>query len=207
MATSFKRLGVGNIVDQNNTITAYIVPLSYKTIIKSFVISNGSAAAVAVTVQIANINIMSNYLISPNDTIVVPVMDQLLIAGNSITLYATAANSISFYISGVESLVTDPEYSDVLRVGLGSVPVSSGTIVSAASKDRIVKGITLCNTSSTDRKISMEVFGWRILQVYTLKGFETILIPAMDLLIPAYEYMTASSSASGINYYITAKEL
>ncbi|MGX1832380.1 hypothetical protein ACWIE6_29545 [Paenibacillus taichungensis] len=208
MATLFKRLGAGNDIAANSTITAYTVPLSYKTIVKSFIITNSSASSVIIAVSMANIGILSNYVMKPNDTILVPVMDQLLIAGNSITVYSTTASAISYYISGIETLVTDPEYADVLRFGYGAIQVSSGTIVSAnSSKDRLIKGIILCNTATTDRKVSMWIFGWSILQPFTIKANDTILIPTSDILIPAGEYVTASSSASGVNYYITGKEL
>ncbi|UPK45905.1 hypothetical protein [Paenibacillus pabuli] len=206
MTVILKRFA-GNIVDQNNVVTAYTVPLNYKTIVKSFFISNGSASTVSVTVRFANNAIMYNYVMKPNDAIAVPVVDQLLIAGNTITISATAANSISYYISGLEALTTDPEYSDVLRFGIGTVPVSSGVIASSSSKDRLVKGIVLCNTFSSDARISMEVFGLRILQAFTVKASDTILIPTIDLLIPASEYITASASSGGVHYYITGKEL
>ncbi|WP_063564813.1 hypothetical protein [Paenibacillus sp. O199] len=208
MATTFKRLGAGNLATANDIVTAYTVPLLCKAIIKSFIISNGSASTVSVTVRFASTAIMYTYVMKPNDTILVPAMDQLLIAQSSITISANAGNSISYYISGIEALVTDPEYSYVVRLGLGTIPVSSGTIVNANSSiDRIVKGIVLCNTYASDAKVSIEVFGRSILQAITVKTLETILVPTSDLFIPSTEYMTASASSGGVHYYITGKEL
>ncbi|HBU81774.1 MAG TPA: hypothetical protein DEF35_09060 [Paenibacillus sp.] len=208
MATTFKRLFGGSVPTANSTVNLYTVPTNYKTIIKSFIISNGSASGINVIVRVANTEILFNYILKAKDTIVIPVMDQCLIAGNAITIYVSGAsntNVISCYISGIEALTTDPEYSGVARMGLGIIPSSSSTIVSSWSKERIVKGIILCNTNSSDTEVTMEVGGVRILQGFSIKGYDTILIPTTDLLIPASEVITAAGY--GINYYITGKEL
>ncbi|APO43353.1 hypothetical protein BS614_04305 [Paenibacillus xylanexedens] len=205
MAATFKRLGAGNVSAANSTLTAYTVPVSYKAIIKSFIISNGSAGNVNLIVRMGSVEILFNYIMKPYDTIVVPVMDQLLIAGNTITFYASAGNSISYYISGIEALTTDPEYIDVTRFGLGLVPSDLGNIVTSSAKDRLVKGIILCNTNSADTRVYMNVSTRNILQGFMIKAYETILVPTTDLLIPATEVIAASGY--GINYYITGKEL
>ncbi|WP_408893524.1 hypothetical protein [Paenibacillus taichungensis] len=207
MATLFKRLGANTIVTANSTVTAYTVPTNCKTIIKSFIISNGSAATALVTIRFAGTAIVYLYAMKPYDTIVIPVVDQLLISGNSITLDSNAGNSISYYISGIEATIYDPEYADVLRFGAGTIPVSSGTIVASSSKDRIVKGIVICNTNSSDKTISMWISGFNILQAFTVKSLDTILVPTSDLLIPTTETITASANSGGVQYYITGKEL
>ncbi|RAW13592.1 hypothetical protein DC345_19820 [Paenibacillus taichungensis] len=207
MATLFKRLGAGNDITASSTVTAYTVPTSYKTIVKSFIITNSSASSVIISVVMASIGILSNYVMKPNDTILVPVMDQLMVARDSITVTTSTANAISYYISGIETLVADPEYADVLRLGGGAIPVTSGIIVTTSSKDRLIKGIILCNTAAAERKVSMWIYGWSILQPFTIKANDTILIPTSDILIPAGEYVSASASATGVNYYITGKEL
>jgi hypothetical protein len=205
MATAFKRFGASGVASANTTQVAYTVPTGYKAIIKSFIISNSSAGNVNLIVRMANFEILFNYMMKPYDTIVVPVMDQLLIAGNTITFSANAANSISYYISGIEALITDPEYADVIRLGIGSLPSDDGgAIVNSSVKDRLIKGMILCNTNSADTRVYMNVSGKIILQGFMIKGYDTILVPTTDILIPATEGILGSGY--GVHYYITGKE-
>ncbi|UPK45208.1 hypothetical protein [Paenibacillus pabuli] len=204
MATSFKRLGSGNIQTANSQTTVYTVPTGNKAIVKSFILSNGSASSVTVIVRFAALEILFNYIMKPYDTIVVPVMDQCLFPSHTITVYASSA-TVSYYISGIETLTGDPEYLDITRLGYGILPANSSALFSATSKDRLVKGIILCNTNSADTRVSMDVSGWKLLQGFLIKGYETILVPTADLLLESQS--TILGSGSGVNYYITGKEL
>jgi hypothetical protein len=153
----------------------------------------------------ANIEILFNYIMKPNDTIIVPVMDQLLVAGNTITIYASAGNSISYYISGIDTLTSGPEYADVVRMGLGYFQSENSTIVTSSTKNRLVKGVILCNTGSADLRVYMSIAGYSLLQGFMVKGYDTILVPTTDLLLPAST--TISAYGYGMSYYITGKEL
>ena len=212
MATTFKRLGAGTITTANTQTTVYTVPTGSKTIIKSFIISNSSASNVTIIVRMSMLEIIYNYIIQPNDTIVIPVMDQCLDAiDGTITIYASAANSISYYISGIETLTTDPEYSDVSRLGYGALPTypTFNFLFGSVIKDRLVKGIILCNTKSADTRVYMNVTtgsgGFNILSGFLIKSYDTIVVPTTDLLIPGSS--TISGSGAGVNYFITGKEL
>jgi hypothetical protein len=208
VATTFKALSVGNVLNANTTTTVYTVPTDSKTIIKSFIITNSSASGVTVIVRLAGTEILFNYIIKPYDTIVVPAMDQCIdITNGTISIYASAGNSISYYISGIETLLTDTEYSDVSRLGHGVLPTypTYNFLFGSTSKNRLVKGLILCNTNSTDARVYLSISGFSILPGFTIKSYDTIIVPTTDLLLPASQ--TISGSGAGVNYYITGKDV
>ncbi|WP_426332704.1 hypothetical protein ACN9MH_15440 [Paenibacillus silvae] len=200
-----KMFGAGVITNANTVITMYTAPSSRISIIKSLTLCNSSSSPVTAILRLGGVEVLFNYTIKPNATIVVPVMDQCMLAGDTITLYCSNANAINYYISGIEATLTDADYSSVKRLGMGVLRSVSDIIVGTSTKDRMIKGIILCNTSTYDVAASIEFGSYKILSSYLMKSYDTILIPTMDHVLPANA--TVSGLGSGINYFITGTEL
>lgn len=148
---------------------------------------------------------MYNYFIKPYDTILIPVMDQWLGPTEMVTINVSMGNAISYYICGIEATITDVDYASVKRMGANYMDPTSKTLVTSSTKDRIIKGMILCSTTSVDRAVTIEFGTFKILQSHVIKSYNAILVPCMDHILPAGEIITGMGS--GVNYYITGQEL
>jgi hypothetical protein len=81
--------------------TAYTVPSSTTTIVKNITLTNKMGTAATITVTIAGTEVVYNYSVAANTTVVI---DLLLImhTTETITIQAGTASAINVYISGVE---------------------------------------------------------------------------------------------------------
>lgn len=101
MITS-KRLYGGTLTDTSATLYTTPALTGNYTIVKSLVICNKTTLSQKVTILLNSIEILSSHVISPNETVVIPNIDQILQNGESISGYADTIDSINCYISGKE---------------------------------------------------------------------------------------------------------
>lgn len=99
MAATAKRLYKGTAGTTSST--AYTVPASTTTIVKNIVLTNKTGSAATATVVIAGIEVINNYSVNANDTVVID-LSLVMSATETITVQAGTANAINVYISGVE---------------------------------------------------------------------------------------------------------
>lgn len=101
MAVTAKRL-YGGLINTTSSVTAYTVPTGKTTVVKQIAISNtDSASSHKISVFLARVNIITNYSISANDTVILD-LSQVLNAGEAISIQADTANAFTVLISGVE---------------------------------------------------------------------------------------------------------
>ncbi|MED5042764.1 hypothetical protein P9848_12600 [Geobacillus stearothermophilus] len=99
MAATAKRLYKGTA--GTSVTTAYTVPASTTTIVKNIVMTNKTGSAATITITIAGVEVVNNYSVAANDTVVID-LSLVMSATETITVQAGTANAINVYISGVE---------------------------------------------------------------------------------------------------------
>uniref|UniRef100_A0A7U3YCT9 Uncharacterized protein n=1 Tax=Geobacillus sp. (strain Y4.1MC1) TaxID=581103 RepID=A0A7U3YCT9_GEOS0 len=99
MATTPKRLYKGTAGTTSTTV--YTVPASTTTIVKNIVLTNKTGSAATITITIAGTEVVYNYSVAANDTVVLD-LSLVMSATEIITVQAGTANAINVYISGVE---------------------------------------------------------------------------------------------------------
>lgn len=101
MSVVTKRLGHGQLA--TSQIEMYFVPPDTTTIVKALTVCNRAATAVSLTLRFNETYIVMNHTIKPLDTVIIPCMDQVLHAGESITgSCSVSTNGLNYYISGKE---------------------------------------------------------------------------------------------------------
>ena len=81
--------------------TAYKVPDSTTTIVKNIVMTNKTGSAATITITIAGVEVVNNYSVAANDTVVID-LSLVMNATETITVQSGTANAINIYISGAE---------------------------------------------------------------------------------------------------------
>lgn len=99
MAVTAKRLYKGTAGTSVNT--AYKVPGSTTTIVKNIVMTNKTGSAATITITIAGVEVVNNYSVAANDTVVID-LSLVMNATETITVQSDTANAINIYISGAE---------------------------------------------------------------------------------------------------------
>ncbi len=99
MAATPKRLYKGTA--GTSATTAYTVPTNTTTIVKNIVMTNKTGSAATITITIAGVEVVNNYSVAANDTVVID-LSLVMSATETITVRAGTANAINVYISGVE---------------------------------------------------------------------------------------------------------
>jgi len=92
------RICKGSLTDSNATL--YTSPSGTKTLVKSLILCNSSAAAVTVTLKLAGTDILAGQSIAANDYLSFSVLDQLIDATELIEGLASVTGVIRYYISG-----------------------------------------------------------------------------------------------------------
>lgn len=103
MPTISKRLASGVLSTTTNTVI-YTAPLATgsHTIIKSLTLCNKLDTSASATIVFAGVEILSLYVIAGRDTVTIPVLDQIIHAGENIFAFASAEDNVTFYLSGKE---------------------------------------------------------------------------------------------------------
>ncbi|MED0686547.1 hypothetical protein [Anoxybacillus ayderensis] len=99
MAATPKRLYKGTAGTTSST--AYTVPANTTTIVKNIVLTNKTGSAATATITIAGIEIVNNYSVNANDTVVID-LSLVMQAAETITVLSGTASAINIYISGLE---------------------------------------------------------------------------------------------------------
>ena len=101
-------------------------------------------------------------------------------------------------------------------LGRGTLPGSMENIdTNAVPADhvRLVKAITLCNTTNTDRWVTIEFDGVDVLHRYVIPGYgdreeNTVTIPFIDQVMEAGERITGRAEIpAAIDFYISGVEM
>ena len=100
MAVVAKRFFKGQLVGTASN-TLYTVPTNTNTMVKAVTITNPSTSPATFYLVFAGVQVIAAYTIKGNDTITIPFMDQILLAGETITAQASIG-LINLYISGKE---------------------------------------------------------------------------------------------------------
>lgn len=98
MATVDTRICKGTLTDANATL--YTSPAGTKTLLKSLIICNTSAAAVTVTIKLAGTEILAGESIDANSHIALSIVDQLIEATELIEGSASTASDVTYYMTG-----------------------------------------------------------------------------------------------------------
>jgi hypothetical protein len=102
-----------------------------------------------------------------------------------------------------------------ILIGRGTLTNASASLDSGAvpaDRIRLVKAITLCNKTSTDRWVIFQFAGTNMLHRYTVPGFgdreeNTITIPFIDQVMTSGMRITGYAEvSSAIDYYISGIE-
>ncbi|MCP1425155.1 hypothetical protein J3D43_003671 [Paenibacillus xylanexedens] len=204
------KLLASDVVPSSSFTNIYTVPTSTSTILKSFILCNVSTAEISVFVRLNGTSILNGFKIKAGDTIVVPVVDQVMSAGETISIAATIA-LVNFYICGVEYTTNDPnsDYYYSKMLGRGTIPSGStvSTIVNAVSNSkRLLKGLIVCNGNASANKLDLWIAGRSLISQYPIKPGDTILIPTMDAVLEPNAKVEAASSL-GLSFYLSGKEV
>ncbi len=99
MTTVLKKLASGTLGTSSSTL--YTVPASTKTIVKSIILCNKTSSDKYATITFAGTDVIYQHTVKAKDTLVVQ-MTAILEASATIAGLAEAADTIGYYISGIE---------------------------------------------------------------------------------------------------------
>jgi hypothetical protein len=102
MATTNKRLCAGVLTDSSTTLYTAPAGSGDYAILKSLILCNTDTSAAEVTILMNDVAIVSAHIIAAHDTIVIPVIDQILEASDTIKGHASTAAVVTYYLSGKE---------------------------------------------------------------------------------------------------------
>ena len=95
-----KRLAAGSLADMNTTL--YEVPEGKKTFVKAITICNTAGSPVTFTIKFDGWEVIKDHIITANNTLTVPFLDQILHSEEKIEGEASGTDIINYYISGKE---------------------------------------------------------------------------------------------------------
>lgn len=102
------RIGKGTITNTLADIDTAAVPASNTRAVKAITLCNTSTSNCWVTVTFAGTTVLSEYIIpakTGENTITIPFIDQVMVAGERIQAQAQTNGVIHYYISGIEKAV------------------------------------------------------------------------------------------------------
>ncbi|CAM4469061.1 hypothetical protein [Paenibacillus xylanexedens] len=100
MAVTSKRFAKGQATTTLTTV--YTVPASTTSFLKALTICNTAASGeVDFTMTLGGTKIINSHKLKAFDTITIPFLDQIILAGETIQVQS-AGNAASFFISGKE---------------------------------------------------------------------------------------------------------
>lgn len=102
MTITNKRLCAGTLTNTNATLYTAPAAAGNHAILKSLILCNKTGSAANATMLLNDVEIVAAHGIDPNDTICIPVIDQILEAGETIKGFADSPGAITYYLSGKE---------------------------------------------------------------------------------------------------------
>ncbi|WP_017690151.1 hypothetical protein [Paenibacillus sp. PAMC 26794] len=101
MAVTPKRFAKG--VGSTALTTVYTVPANTTAILKAITLCNiASSLSVDFSMIIGGTKIINSHKIKEFDTITIPFLDQILLAGETIQIQSASGGAVSYIISGKE---------------------------------------------------------------------------------------------------------
>lgn len=213
MPDVYRVLGKGLVISSLASAQTVYTPLSGQkaTIIKSMILNNSSANPVTVNVTVNGYYLLYLYNIKPGESIVVPVLDQVLSGtGDVLRIGASVSSVISYYISGVEYDTDDINSDFYYAIPMARTSVASNDggklIVPTSTKKRIVKSFVVANVNGSEITLGVSFAGTSVVSGFKLKASDTIVIPTFDALLDAG--FTIACSASGlVSVHVSGKEV
>ncbi|WP_124117070.1 hypothetical protein [Paenibacillus xylanexedens] len=192
--------------------TIYTPPSGAKAIvIKSMMLNNSSPSPIIVSVLLNGYHILINYSIKPNDSIIVPVVDQILSGtGDTIKISASVTSVISYYISGVEYETNDvnSDYYYARQIDRTTIAAADGNkgIGSVTAAKRIIKSLVVCNPNNTEVSFSIAFAGTWIVNAFKVKAYDTILVPTFDAVLEPGFTITCNAN-NLISLHLSGKDV
>ncbi|OMF17059.1 hypothetical protein BK131_03540 [Paenibacillus amylolyticus] len=213
MPDVYRVLGNGLVNSSSGSAQTVYTPLSGQkaTIMKSMILNNSSASAVIVNVIVNGYYLLFGYSIKPGESIVVPVLDQVLSGtGDLIRIGASVSSVVSYYISGVEYDTNDSsgDYYYARRMARTSVAANEGgkLIVPQSNTKRIIKSLVVANVNGSEVTLGVSFAGTSVVSGFKLKAYDTIVVPTFDAVLE--DGQTIACSASGlVSVHVSGKEV
>jgi hypothetical protein len=162
----------GGYASTNSVGSIYTVPWGKTVILKSLTICNTSATKQMFSVELEGIDFARLHDIEPGQTLVIPVLDQVMKASESVLVFCPTANALSVRLSGK---VTDR--TDMLTARM-KVNTTDTTVIPAGKM--IVKSIVICTLSTSQIDFYMKLGSDYVIYGKALKPLDTLFIPFLD---------------------------
>lgn len=158
----------------------YTAPAGKRAVLKSLTLCNITSSDQIFYIEVAGYYFVHLQTIKAYDTLVIPVFDQVLTAGNSIRIWSQNANSIVARLSGYETDRTD------LITARANLTATDTNIISG-SATLLIKSIAICCRTTDPVKLNLLFGSDYIISNRSLGKLETLFIPVADQYLPAGE--------------------
>ncbi|MDQ0658746.1 hypothetical protein [Paenibacillus sp. W2I17] len=192
MADIIKKLYGGYMSTVADT-SIYTPPTGKRTVLKSMTVCNSSPTAQNFFIRLNGIDFVWSRSIKPYETLVIPVFDQVLFSGQTITVWAQTANTIHVRLSGYDTDRTDL-ITFRFRATTSDITVSSGKF--------LVKSIAICTAANDPITFDMKFGSNYIICNHPLKPLDTMLIPTLDQIIESGEGIASKVSNTNTAVFV-----
>ncbi|MFX3651102.1 MAG: hypothetical protein ACE3K2_04780 [Paenibacillus sp.] len=187
--------------------SVYTAPQGKYTAIKSIFLTclaNGTDRTFSLVV--GGITVAYNHTIKSFKTLFLDDLNIFLLPGETIQIHCPGGNMIA-QISGMEMEYIPSEFP-YTKVS-GSIPsVTSATILNPDSAyDWVIKSLIITNPNIADREIVIQCEGFSILYRYTLRPYDTLIVPLPKFLIPKGQKINAYNISGGAVFGIVAERV
>lgn len=178
----------------------YMAPSDRMFVLKSLIITNNTDSNVTFNFT-GTVLLASDRPLKARQTLVIPVADLCYSTFGNIRMYASAANAVTYFMSGVEFDSSSPLYAGTTNFGGKFLDSSSNTIVVGSyTLRRLIKTVVLCNVTSSVQTVTMYIAGIPFISSYKLAPYETLFMPNIDQVLLASSNITGNCSTSNAVY-------
>ncbi|PRA02555.1 MULTISPECIES: hypothetical protein [unclassified Paenibacillus] len=167
----------------------YKAPPGKRAVLKSLILCNQTSSDQLFWIELGGYYFVHMQTIKANDTLVIPVFDQVLAAGTNIRIWSQNANSIVARLSGYET-----DRMDLISVR-ANLTATDTTILSNTAT-LLIKSIVICCRTTDPVKLNLLFGSDYIISNRALGKLETLLVPVADQFFPAGEVI--KSGAPGV---------
>jgi hypothetical protein len=174
----------------------FVVPSDRMFVLKSLIVTNTTDLDVTFTFS-GRLPLAASRLIKARQTLIIPVADICYTTFDNIRLYASTANAVSYFLSGVEYDSSSPIYAGFRLMGAQHLSSTVNTIVVGSfPTQRLIKTVVLCNLTSSVQNVTMYIAGIPFISAYKLAPNETLFMPNIDQVLLANSSITANCSTN-----------
>ncbi|MDR6723979.1 hypothetical protein J2W91_002441 [Paenibacillus amylolyticus] len=193
MTDTIKSLYAG-VAPPANTVV-YTVPEGKYAVVKSIVLCNPNSIETNFTVLIAGMHVAYGHILKPNSTLAIDNLDVPMLTGTQIIVFSASNSPLTAYISGFERDYVQSEYSYTLATGNSTTGIYTG-------EDRLIKSIVIVGgIGSTDGKFTIQVAGQTIINSYTIKPRDTLILPSTNVFHPKERNLNINISSAASTVY------